>query len=110
MTEFEKVSNDEINFTDSGDLRENAIYWTNGDENCTVNFTQVKYITKVKKLAEKFPDDVKIKSEKNGVLIATLPVKAVKLNIVERELTDEERELMAERIRNSIHAHKESAN
>lgn len=110
MTEFEKVSNDEINFTDSGDLRENAIYWTNGDENCTVNFTQVKYITKVKRLAEKFPDDVKIKSEKNGVLIATLPVKAVKLNIVERELTDEERELMAERIRNSIHAHKESAN
>lgn len=107
MTEFEKVSNDEINFTDSGNLRENAIYWTNGDENCTVNFTQVRYITKVKRLAEKFPDDVKIHSEKNGVLIATLPVKAIKVNIVDREFSDEERETMAERFRSIKNSHKE---
>lgn len=85
MNEFEKTSNDTMSeYSDARDMRENVIYWLNGDKECTVNFTQVKYISKVKRMAEKYPDRVKIISEKNGVLIATIPVKAVKVSIITR--------------------------
>ena len=61
MNEFEKTSNDTMSeYSDARDMRENVIYWLNGDKECTVNFTQVKYISKVKRMAEKYPDRVKI--------------------------------------------------
>ena len=92
MNKFEKVSNETMDDTGNSDMRENCIYWLDGDKRATVNFTQARYITRVKELAKKFPEDVKIMSEKNGVLVATLPVKAIKVNLVklDRELTDKE--------------------
>lgn len=85
MNEFEDVSNKTMSkHSDARDMRENVIYWLNGDKECTVNFTQVKYISKVKKMAKEYPDLAKIFSEKNGVLIATIPVKAVKVSIITR--------------------------
>lgn len=100
MNDFEKIS--DRNIDDSGgEMRENCIYWLQGDKNVTVNFVSGnRFASRVKDLAKRFPDDVKIESEKHGVIIATVPLKAIKLNIVERILTEEEREAMRERGRN----------
>ena len=101
MTKFEEVSS---LLTDSKEnMREYCIYWNAGDKYATVNFpTTSKYATKVKRLAEKKPDEVRIFSETGGYIVAGIPVKAVKLNIIEgqhREYTEEELEELRERMK-----------
>ena len=43
-----------------GDYVENVIEWINGDKEVTMTFSQKKYIRKIKELAERYPDEVKI--------------------------------------------------
>lgn len=93
VTEFETVSNEIMDAPDDGNLRENVVYWLKNDRLATVNFTQGKYVTKIKKLAEKFPDRVRIMSEKDGVIVATVPRNAIKVSIVDtknRKLSGEQ--------------------
>lgn len=103
MTIFEQAANivDEPHRKSDGNIDENVIEWVNGSDTATVNFSQVKYQSKIRKMAEKFPDKVKIVSDK-CVIVAHIPVKAIKLSIVERELTDEQRTALGERLRNSL--------
>ena len=102
LTEFEKVSSETMNDPDDGNLKENCIYWLNNDKVATVNFCQGRYVSKIKKLAEKYPDRVKIQSESKDVLVATVPVSAVQITIRELNLTDEQREAMSERARRNF--------
>lgn len=99
MTKFEQVANI-LNNSDAPDLRENCIYWLDGDKVATVNFvSRSRYASKVRKLREKFPDDVKIFSDrKDGSLIAAVSVKMVKINLKQMNLTDERKEELRERI------------
>lgn len=82
------------------ELKENAIEWLNGQDTITLTLNQGKYINKVKRLASKFPDRVKIVAENSdGSLCAKLPLSALKLNMTEpRELTEEQREANAKRL------------
>lgn len=81
-------------------LTENVFEWITGDKTATVTLSQKKYISKVKKLAEKFPDDVQIMFENSdGSIVAHLPLSSIKLNIIKREYTDEQRQEMGERLR-----------
>lgn len=101
MTIFEQVSSIVNGNKNSGDLQENCIYWCNGDKVATVNvFGGSRYASRIRKLAESDPDDVKIYSDRDGgYLVATVPLKAVKLNIVHRdELSDEKREAVRQRM------------
>jgi hypothetical protein len=98
MTEFEKVSNETMN-DDSDDMKENCIYWLNGDKYATVNFTQELFINRIQNLRKKFPDDIKIKSQKKGLLLATVPVSFIKVG--KKLVTDEQRKQMSERLRNA---------
>ena len=100
MTSFEEISNVKSN----KELHENVIYWTNDSKFATVNFTQGRYISRIRKMAEKYPDDVKIELDRNGVIIATVPVKAVKVAI--RTLSDKQREMASERLK-QYHNNKE---
>ena len=85
------------------DLTENNIEWITGDKTATVTFSQKKYISKIKSLANKFPDDVKIVAEnKDGSIVANIPLSSLKLNIVKRELTDEQKKEMADRLNKSL--------
>lgn len=100
MTRFEAVI-DQISTGDYTDLRENCIYWLDGDQFATVNFSQKKYRNRIKKMAEDHPDDVNIMSDTDAALVAVIPVRAVKTSIVTREpreLTDEEREAVNARL------------
>lgn len=82
---------------------ENCIEWISGQHNIVCSISQQKYITKIKKLAEKYPKKVKIKFNKDGTICAKLPIKALKLSIIERELSEEQRQEMSRRFKERIH-------
>lgn len=85
------------------ELQENVLEWTTGQRNIAVTFSEAKYIRKVKELAEKYPDDVKIIAEnKDGSIFAHIPKSALKLNIVKRDLSEEERKALGERLRANV--------
>ena len=65
------------------DVKDNCIEWLTGQQRVTVTFSQPKYINKVKRLAKTHPDQVEIKHiNKDGSIVAHLPLKAVKLSII----------------------------
>ena len=102
MTIFEIVSDALMKAQADGkleNLNECVIYWNRGDKYAAVNFPMsTRQASRVCKLEETHPDEVKAASKKDGVLVATVPVRAIKLNIVDRELTDEQREELKERL------------
>lgn len=83
---------------------ENCIEWITGQHTITCSISQTRYISKIKGLAEKYPKKVKILAEnEDGTILAKLPLKALKLNIIEKELTDEQREEMSRRFKERIY-------
>ena len=97
MNDFEKAC-DEVN-KDFTSEKENVIEWIKNAEVATVTFTQGRYISKVKELAEKYPDRVEItKENSDGTIVAHIPVSAVKINIIERNLSEEQKRITAERL------------
>jgi len=82
-------------------LTENVIEWVTGDSQVTVTLSQKKYITKIKKMAIKHPDEVTIIHENSdGSIVAHLPLKSIKISITSKNFTEEQRLAMAERMRN----------
>ena len=82
-----------VNFVDSDDM-------------VSVTAYQTKYMNQIKKLAEKYPDEVKIvktAKENDGMMLAHLPKKFVKVSFGEarakREMTEEQKAAAAERMR-----------
>ena len=86
-----------------GQNNENCIEWISGQHNIVCSISQQKYITKIKKLAEKYPKKVKIKFNKDGTICAKLPIKALKLSIIERELSEEQRQEMSRKFKERMH-------
>lgn len=102
MTKFEEVSNI-LNGSTSPDLKEFCFYWCKGDDFATANvLAGSKYAGRIKKYAKKFPEKVKILSDTKDALIAAVVPDAIKIMIVDREFSKEEREAMAERLRNTL--------
>ena len=75
------------------DLKENVIEWINGQDTIAVTLHQGRYITKVEKLAKKFPKQVKILARNtDGSIFAKLPLKALRLNLsTKSEMSEEQR-------------------
>lgn len=82
------------------DLKENCIEWLNGQDTISVTLSQGRYISKVRKLAEKYPDLVQIlKENDDGSIFAHMPLKSLKLNIISpKELGSDEKEKLVERL------------
>lgn len=60
---------------------ENAIEFYTGDDYMTVSFTRAKYVNRVKKLAEEYPDEVSIEAvNEDGSICATLPLSYLKIS------------------------------
>lgn len=75
---------------------ENVIEWISGQTEITCTFTQTKWVNKAKALHEKHPDKVKIiDTNKDGSIVVKLPLKALKLSIIEKTLTEEQRQELA---------------
>lgn len=108
MTEFEKVS-DILNKGNYDVFHENCIFWLDGDKTATVNFNaSSRYASRLRKLAEEHPYDCKIFSDKDGVILGAVPVKAIKMSIIKpnREMTEEEYEKSVEILKKAREAAK----
>ena len=93
----------------SNSITENCNEFLRNDEIATVTFCQARFITKIRKLAEKFPDECQITHEnKDGSIVAHVPVKWIKISKVDRQLTDEQRAELSERVK-IAHAHRRKA-
>jgi hypothetical protein len=83
------------------DLHENVIEWITGDENVFVTIHQMRFCNKVEKLAGQHPGECEIlKRNKDGSILARLPLRWIRIQKPnQRELTDDEREELRERIK-----------
>ena len=100
MNDFEKACHIE-NYTGDS-TQENVVEWIRGDKEVTVTLSgRTKYNSKVRKLAEQFPDEVKIVSDNiDGSIVAHLPLSYIKISHPRQvNLTDEQKEMAAERLR-----------
>ena len=99
MNEHLQAINDALPQVKVGDTRDNAICFTNDVDWAVVDFSQQRYITKIRKLAEEYPEECVITHEnKDGSLVARVPKKWVKVS-PPRQLTDEQKAQAAERLR-----------
>lgn len=80
MNEFEKACNTK-NYTGET-TQENVIEWIRNDKTVTVTFANnTRFNTKVKKLADKYPDEVEIvKENHDGSIVAHLPLSYIKVS------------------------------
>lgn len=64
------------------EIKENVIEWITGADRITGTFTQKRFINRVKRMAEKYPEAVEIIAENNdGSICVHLPLKALHLTI-----------------------------
>ena len=78
---------------------ENCIEFLNNQHQITVSFCMSKWINKVKKLHEEYPNDVKILAENpDGSICAKLPVKFLKIS-APRKVSEDQRQAASESIK-----------
>lgn len=104
MKEFEQASN-EIEQGRSYEFEvENCIEFIKGSTTATVTFTQGRYISKIEKLAKRFPDEVQIchrnynSSGNISSIVAHIPVSYIQISNRKRDLSEEERKAIGERL------------
>lgn len=78
---------------------ENVIEFLNNQHTITVSFCMQKWINKIKKLNESYPDDVKILAENDdGSICAKLPIKYLKIS-APKKVSEEQRQAASERFK-----------
>lgn len=81
------------------DFKENVIEFFYNAKQATVTFTQGRYISRIKELAEKRPEECKIvHTNTDGSIVAHIPSTWVKINPTQ-ELSEEEKLARSERMR-----------
>ena len=81
---------------------ENVLEFLRDSKTMTVTFSQKRFITKVRELAEKFPDEVVITAENpDGSIVAHMPVTALHLSIIRKNYTEAQRKAATERLLNA---------
>jgi hypothetical protein len=104
MTDFPTAMDSTLPKGASDYSRENVIGWYKGSEIATITFSQGRYISMVKKLAEKYPDDVKVLNNADGTILAYVPVKAIHISLRKNtEMSDEQKKAASERFK-KMHA------
>ena len=78
---------------------ENVIEFIENEKRATVTFSQGRFKTRIRKLAAEHPEECQImKENKDGSLLAHIPVSWIKINPT-RQLSDEQRKELAERMK-----------
>lgn len=102
MTAFERAAEevDSEIYTGEG-VQENCIEWIRGSQTATVTFPRSRFTTRIMKLAEQYPDEVQIcHVNKDGSIVAHIPVKYIRLQRPsQRVCTEEERQMLRERLK-----------
>lgn len=80
------------------DNNENMIEFLRNQQTATVCFCQPSYVSRMKELAERFPDKCQITAENNdGSIVAHIPRSWVKIN-PPRRMTEEQRQELTDRL------------
>ena len=110
MTDFPTAMDSTLPKRASDYSRENVIGWYKDSEIATVTFSQGRYISRIKKLAEKYPDDVKVLENADGTILAYIPVKAIHISLRKNtEMSDEQKKAATERMRKMQAARKKKS-
>lgn len=81
------------------DFKENVIEWITGSDQATLSLSQKRTITRAKKLAEQYPDEVQIVAEnEDGSVCVHMPVNYIRFNRP-MELSEEEKARRAQFLR-----------
>lgn len=81
---------------------ENMIEWVRDQDRATLSLSQRRTISRVKNLAEKYPEECQIVAEnEDGSICAHIPVHWIRIN-PGMKLTDEQREERSERMRRNL--------
>lgn len=71
------------------DLRENVIEFLNNQKVVTVTLSQCRYISKVRKLAKSYPDEVQIVAEnQDGSIVGHIPTCYIRISRIKRTAND----------------------
>lgn len=85
---------------------ENVIEWVKDEERATLSLSQRQTITRIKELAESYPEECQILAEnKDGSVYAHIPVKWIRIN-PSLNLSEEQKKKKAEIMRKNIVKHK----
>lgn len=92
----------ELLLPDISGTTENAIEFIKHSKRATVTFSQPRYISRIKKLAEKYPEECKIVSvdripDEGEILCAHIPTAWVRIN-PGKDLTEEQRNAIGKRL------------
>lgn len=91
----------EITLPDHNNM-ENVIEWVRDGKTATVSLTQGRYVSRIRRLAKRNPEECQIIAEnKDGSICAHVPVNWIRIN-PRKELTDKERERLSEHARNVL--------
>ena len=84
--------------------KENVIEFLYGDKRATATFCSPRHINRVKRLAEKFPEECKIVVEnEDSSIVAHFPTKWIRIQRPnEREMSEEEKGVLRERFAISL--------
>lgn len=78
---------------------ENAIEFLKNADTATCTLTQGRFISRIKELAKKYPEECQVVHEnKDGSIVAHFPVKWIHISRIERTLTEEQRKASRERL------------
>lgn len=83
----------------AADNIENNIEWLTNQRKAAASFTQEKWVKKIKKLYEEHPEEMELHENYDGSIFVKFPLKWVKISCVKRQLTDEQKQAMAERLK-----------
>ena len=79
-------------------VNENVIEFLRNQERATITLCQPRFITRIRKLAQEYPEECKIIVEnQDGSITAHIPTKWIKF-IPPRQLSDEQKKALAERL------------
>ena len=81
-------------------MNENVIEFLTGDKTATLTISQQKYKNRLYELKERFPDDVDIRENNNGSILAHVPTKWIRIN-PPRKLSEEYKTELAQRVKNT---------
>lgn len=85
-----------------GEIKETCFEYTNDDKGLGwFSSNEKKWVNKIKKLKEKYPESIKIEHEnKDGSILARVPTKWFKISPPKTmNYTDEQKQAMAERMK-----------
>ena len=82
-------------------MNENVLEWTTNQRKATLTISQQKYKNRIYELKERFPDEVDIRENNDGSILAHIPTKWIKIN-PPRKLSEEYKTELAQRAKNTM--------